>query len=129
MPRYLSDEWFDAAAAAFARRGELPGIAADVRFVVAHVVAGGPDGDVTFHLRVDQGAVQLRRGAADDATVVFTEPYETAAAIARGEQSPQGAFITGDIRVHGDVGALIDHGAVFAGIDDVLAPLRANTTY
>ena len=37
--------------------------------------------------------------------------------------------MTGRIRVHGDLSKLVDHGATFADIDDVLAGLRSETSY
>ena len=66
---------------------------------------------------------------APDATVVFTEDYDTAAAIGRGDLSAQSAFMMGRIRVRGDLSKLVEQSNVFGEIEDVLAELRAETTY
>jgi putative sterol carrier protein len=129
MPRYLSPEWLDAAQAAMESDGALREATAGLAFVVQHVVIDGPDGDVTFHVRVDDTGVQLRKGETRDATVAFTEDYATAAAIGRGELSAQSAFMMGRIRVSGDLEKLIEQGAAFGEIADMLAGLRSDTTY
>jgi hypothetical protein len=129
VPRYLSDEWIDGAERALAGDGVLPDAAADVVLTVQQVVTGGPDGDATYHVDVDRGAVHIVAGEASDPTVTFIQSWDTAAAIARGELSAQGAFMTGLIRVRGDLPTLVEHGDVFGGLDDVLGDLRSQTTY
>lgn len=129
MPRYLSTEWFDDAQTALAGDSTLSRAVAKAQLTVQQVVTGGPDGDITYHIDVDRGTVKLATGEADDPTVTFIQSWDTAVAIGRGEQSAQGAFMTGQIRVRGDLPRLVEQGDVFAGVDDVLAALRAATTY
>src|SRR5947207_4842274 len=118
----------DAAQRAVDADAALATAAADVRVTVQQMVTGGPDGDVAYHVDIDHGAVRVTAGEADEPTVTFIQSWDTAAAIARGELSAQGAFMTGLIRVRGDLPKLVEHGSVFGGVDDVLAELRAQTT-
>jgi putative sterol carrier protein len=78
---------------------------------------------------VEDGRVQLTPGRADDADTTITEDYSTAAALARGETTPQDAILAGRVRVSGDLGALLKGQEVLelvrAGFDDV----RARTEY
>src|SRR4029453_7861518 len=127
MPRYLSPEWLDAAQAAIDGCSSMRVASNGAPIVVQHVVVGSADGDVTYHVQVDEEGTHLRAGEAPDPTVVFTEDYETASAIGRGELSAQGAFLTGRIRVHGALPRLVEHSAAFADLEDVLAGLRAET--
>jgi hypothetical protein len=133
VPRYLSPEWFEAAQAAIdAASGPSESIGEslpDSAMVVEHVVTGTGEGDVTYHLRLEDGGVRLERGAAGDAIVVFTESYDTAAAIARGDLSAQTAFMAGRIRVRGDLSRLMEQSEAFRDIEGVLAGLRSETTY
>lgn len=129
MPRYLSDEWLDAAQRAFEADDVLAKAAADVVLTVQQIVTGGPDGDASYHVVVDHGSVRIAAGEASDATVTFIQSWDTAGAIARGELSAQGAFMTGLIRVRGDLPKLVEFGDVFGGVDDVLGELRSQTTY
>ena len=129
MPRYLSSEWLDAAQRALAGDDVLAQASAEVELTVQQLVTGGPDGDVAFHVDVARGAVNLASGEAEDPTVTFIQSYNTAASIGRGELSAQGAFMTGLIRVRGDLPKLVEYGDVFGGVDDVLAALRTQTSY
>src|SRR5580765_3025911 len=107
MARYLSDEWFAQLNAAAG--GGLHGATAGEKLVVQHVVTGGPDGDVMFHVDIHDGTVTFASGPAPSAAVTFTQDYATAAAIGRGELSAQRAFMAGQLRVAGDLPALVEH--------------------
>ena len=84
---------------------------------------------MAYHVDVHADAVRITPGIASDPTVTFIQDWETAAAIGRGELSAQGAFMAGRIRVRGDLPRLVECGGVFGSLDDVLADLRAQTTY
>ena len=129
MPRYLTREWLDAAQRAVEDDTTLADATKDVRLTVQQMVTGGPDGDVAYHVVVDNGAVRVLGGEASDATVTFIQAWDTATAIGRGDLSAQGAFMTGRIRVRGDLPKLVEHDNVFGNVDDVFAELRAQTTY
>jgi hypothetical protein len=107
MVRFLSPEWVERQRELLA---ELPGEAgeggATVR--VQHVVTGGPDGDVTYHLayrggRVSDGGL----GADPDAEVVLTTVHEVAAAIAAGDVEPSVAFMQGRLKTEGPTSRLL----------------------
>jgi putative sterol carrier protein len=129
VPRYLTQEWIDAAQRAVESDAALAAATQHVQLTVQQVVTGGPDGDSAYHVAIDGGAVRVVSGEASDATVTFIQDWETATAIGRGELSAQGAFMTGLIRVRGDLPKLIEYGDLFGGVDDVFAELRAQTTY
>ena len=129
MPRYLTQEWLDAAHRAVEADAALTESTKDVQLTVQQVVTGGPDGDAAYHVAIDDGTVRVVTGEASNATVTFIQNWDTAAAISRGELSAQGAFMTGRIRVRGDLPKLVEYGNVFGGVDDVFADLRAHTTY
>ncbi len=129
MPRYLSREWLDAAQRAIDASTSVREAATGADFVVQHVVTGGPNGDVTYHVRVGEEGVRICKGEAADPTVVFTEDYGTAAAIGRGELSAQAAFMAGRIRVRGDLPRLVEQSGAFSDIEDSLAGLRSETSY
>lgn len=129
MPRYLSDKWLEAAQRALATDDVLPDGAASVVLTVQQMVTSGPDGDASYHVVVDHGSLRIAPGEASDPTVTFIQSWDTAAAIARGELSAQGAVMTGLIRVRGDLPKLVEFGDVFGGVDDVLGELRSQTTY
>jgi putative sterol carrier protein len=129
MPRYLSREWLDAAQRAIDASTSVRDAASGAAFIVQHVVTGGSNGDVLYHVRVGEDGVRICSGEAAEPTVVFTEDYGTAAAIARGELSAQAAFMAGRIRVHGNLPILVEQSGAFSDIEDALAGLRSETSY
>jgi putative sterol carrier protein len=128
VPRYLTPEWLDAAQRAVAADTRLADVTKNVELTVQQVVTNGPDGDAAYRVVIDNGHVSVEGGEAD-ATITFVQDWDTAAAINRGDLSAQGAFMTGRIRVRGDLPRLVELGEVFGGVDDVFAGLRARTTY
>jgi len=129
MARYLSAEWLEAVGAAAAGSDDLRRASDGVRLTVQQRVTDGPDGEVTFHVVLDDGAVAVRRGEALDADVTFTQDHATAVAVATGEMAAQAAFMVGRLRVTGDVQRLMEHRDAFSGLDAALAGVRETTEY
>lgn len=119
----------DAASRAVASDDRLPAALAGVTLAIEQVVEGGPQGTMRWNVVVDDGKVSLAPGPADRADLRFTTSYDTAAQIASGALAAQRAFVEGRLRVGGDLSLLITHQRAVAAIDDVLAPVRADTTY
>ena len=84
------------------------------------------DGDriVVWQVRFHDGIVSMHEGSDIEPDVVFVSDLRTALAIRSGELGAQAAFIAGDLRIDGSVAALMEHGELFAALDDVLCPLR-----
>jgi hypothetical protein len=118
MPAYLSDEWFAAAAAVL---GEDP--------VDGAVTVEQRAGDLVWHAQIAGTEVRLRPGPAVAPDVTFTQTYEVAAAVARGERSAQAAVMAGEITVDGNVSVLLTAAPALADLEDRLADLRAETRY
>lgn len=123
MLRYLSDEWLAEADAALAGLAPLPG-----PLTVGFVVTDGPDGDRSYRISLGPQHVRLWSGR-DDAPVALVQTWATARAIAQGERSAQRAFLDGDIRIEGDVTALLGQQQALAGIEDRWADLRSRTAF
>jgi hypothetical protein len=126
--RFLSPEWLAALGAAVAASDELRRASTGVDLTVRQLVTGGPDGDVSWSLRVSDGTVAVGPGD-DGADVVVAQHYATAAAISTGALSPAAAFAAGRIRLGGRVGLQARHGDLVTGLGDVFASLRAATEY
>ena len=122
MVEPLTSDWVPALAAAAAKAVAPTGVA----LVVQQVVVGA-DGveELAYAVRVADGAVTVVEGHVDDADVTFTQDRATAAAIAAGELSAQGAFLAGRLRVGGDLGAVLAGARELSALDDVFASARA----
>lgn len=127
--QYLSDEWIEAASAALSQDGSLRDATADAEVTIQYEVTGAPGGKRTYAVVVDHGSVSMEPGGHPEAQVTFTLDYDTAAAIARGERSAQVAFMTGEIKLGGDMTWLIRQHDLFGELVDALAEVRASTTF
>lgn len=124
MVRYLSAEWLAAADAAVAGLAPAPSALS-----VAHVVTGGPGGDRRYRVVYGPDRVRVLADDGGPCDVTLVQSWETARAVARGERSAQRAFLDGDIRVEGDVRAVLAVRAFSAALDDPLGPLRERTEF
>ncbi len=128
MIRFLSPEWLAALGAAASGNERLCQAVTDIDLTVRQVVRGGPDGDVSYSLRLAHGTASVIAGG-DDADIEVVQDYDTAAAISKGNLTPAAAFAAGRLKLGGQVGRLIRHGDVVAGLGDVFGSLRASTSY
>jgi hypothetical protein len=118
---FLSDAWFDAVEAlrdkAPAAPEEVAGIAVNM------VVTGGPDGDRALHFAEGR----FDRGLVDGAPTTVTVPHRVARSMLV-DLDPEAAitaFMTGEIRVEGDITRLMElqasAGAMLAPTTEQLA--------
>jgi putative sterol carrier protein len=106
MVTFLSPEWVERQRELLAGLPGEPAEGATVR--VQHVVTGGPDGDVAYHLAFDGGrVVDGGLGTDADAEVVLTTVHEVAAAIAAGDVEPSVAFMQGRLKTEGPTARLL----------------------
>ena len=104
-------------------------IASTHRIGVTQVVSDGPEGDVTYHLTVGDGAASFGAGPADPEDVKMQQDWDTAVAVATGELNAQEAFIGGRILLFGDQQKLLESQPVFGALEAVFATVRERTTY
>ena len=124
--RFLSDPWIDAMARAVEGAS---GPLVDPPLVLQQVVTGHTEGEAAWSITLGAGTIVVTHGRADRPTVTFTQDVETATAVNRGELSAQAAFMTGRLRVGGDVQVLLDRQPDLAVVEDIFALVRADTTY
>jgi putative sterol carrier protein len=66
-------------------------------------VVNAPGGQRRYWIKIEDGSVDLGSGDADQADATIEQEYETAAALARSELNPVGAFMTGKLRINGSM--------------------------
>lgn len=110
-----------------------------VQFVVSDAAAGdvgggdtgasdGPtDGEVAYALVLDHGDNHVLAGRHPAPDLRLTTDRATAGAIASHAESAQIAFMSGRLRLGGDVRVLIANQDLLAGIDDCTGALRDAT--
>ena len=129
MVRYLSLAWIDALSEEVANSSALAALADAHRIAVTQVVTDGPEGDVTYHLRLGDGQASFGAGPAEGEDVCMQQSWATATAVATGDLNAQEAFIKGLIRLTGNQQKLIESQPVFAALDAVFTSVRQQTEY
>ncbi len=108
MTTFLSDEWFDELAAA-ATAARPP---ADLELSIEQQIVDGE----SWTVRIGAGTAELQRGGSDDADIRIVTDAVTAEGIRNGTVSAQRASLDGQLRIGGDVAALIEHREVLAAL-------------
>ena len=125
----MSADWVQAVSDLVAANTELQQLSSIHSVGLTQVVTGTPHGDVVYHLQVGNGVAVLANGESSPEDVRFTEPYDTAVAVATGVLNAQEAFINGHIKFVGDHQKLIDAGDVFAALNPIFDKIRETTDY
>lgn len=66
-------------------------------------VIDAPDGQKRYWIKIQDGGVDLGAGDATQPDATIEQSYETAAALARSELNPVGAFMSGKLRIIGSM--------------------------
>ena len=82
-----------------------------------------------YFIQVDAQGATATFGKAPEHTVVFTQPYDVAVSIARRSRDAHAAFLLGEIKVAGDVTALLRLGDITAKIQKLAASLQPATEF
>ena len=109
MSKFLSEEWASEVTAAL---GEHPGFKnaiGSAELGIQFVVSDGPDGDVEYYMKSSGGNSVMAVGTLEDADVTVRQSYDTASAISKGELNTQTAFMTGKVKVSGNLAKLMMH--------------------
>ena len=120
MATFLSEEFMTEATAALNDHAGFANAITNVDLDVQFITTEAPEGEVQWHLDIADGAASMARGTIDDADVTLTWSYETAVQISKGELNTQMAFMTGKVKVAGNMAKLMMNQAVFSQFTAVM---------
>ena len=123
MATFLSDEHFTAARAALNSDGGFQNSITGVSLSVQFDVSGTPKGDISYYLNIADGAVDTAMGEMEGADVTVASDFETSKDISKGELNVQMAFMSGKIKVGGNMAKIMMHQAVLNDYARVLSGL------
>ncbi len=109
MSKFLSEEWATDVTNALAGHEGYKNAMGAADLGIQFNTEGGPDGDVDYYLKASGGTSNVALGELDDADVTVKQSYETASAISQGELNTQTAFMTGKLKVSGNLAKLMMH--------------------
>ncbi len=124
MAKFLSDEWMSEADDAVKTDATFTSAAAGKDLKVQfHVTDVADIGELDYFMSIDGGQTQIAKGTLDEPDVTVTSDYETSAGIAKGELNTQMAFMTGKIKVGGNMAKIMMHQTVLNDYARVLSAL------
>jgi len=109
--QFLSPEWLSEMTVALENHAGFQEAIRGVDMSVQFEVADAPSGDTGYHLMITPQAVTIALGLREDLDITIRQNYATAAAIMAGDLSVQAAFISGRIKVSGNLAKLMVHRA------------------
>jgi putative sterol carrier protein len=103
---FLSTEWADAVKAQLNANEEFRAAASGKNATIQQIITS--DGDETHYwIEIADGTIDLGVGDADEPDATITQSYDTAVKLARSELSVVTAFMTGKVKVAGNMGLLM----------------------
>jgi putative sterol carrier protein len=109
MSKFLSEEWAQEASAALNSHDGFKNAIGAADLGIQFNTSDTPDGEVDYYLSTSGGVATLAIGTLEGADVTVKQNYDTAAAIAKGELNTQTAFMTGKLKVSGNLAKLMMH--------------------
>ncbi len=109
MSKFLSEEWAQEASNALNSHEGFKNAIGAADLGIQFSTTDAPDGEVDYYLSTSGGNATLALGTLEGADVTVKQNYDTAAAIAKGELNTQTAFMTGKLKVSGNLAKLMMH--------------------
>ena len=104
--KFLSGEWAEALKAELNQSEDFRQAAAGHKATIQQVITGA-DGTTNYWITIGEGTIDLGVGDIDGEDATITQSYDSAAALAKGELSPVTAFMTGKLKIAGNMGMIL----------------------
>lgn len=111
--KFLTKEWLDALTATLEAHQGFKSAIGNTELTLQFDIPDAPPGtEGSYLVTIGGGSVKLVPGGGAAPDVTITNNYETAVAISKGEVNTQMAFMTGKIKVSGNMAKLITNQAM-----------------
>jgi putative sterol carrier protein len=120
--KFLTEEWTSAAQDAMNADAGFVGAIGGQKARLQQVVTT-PEGDVHYFVKLEDGKAQVAIGDVDDPDATITQDYDTAKGISTGELSAVAAYMSGKLRVQGNLMKLMTMQGVLTQLPNALKSL------
>jgi putative sterol carrier protein len=115
--KFLTDEWAKATTEALGQNDAFKQAATDVKL---NNVVTTPEGEKKYYFKVENGQAEVALGELPDAEATLTQDYDTAAAIAKQELNGTAAYMSGKLKISGDLMKLMQAQGMFNTVPEAV---------
>jgi len=109
VSKFLSEEWASEVTTALDNHSGFKSAIGDAELAIQFSTTEAPDGEVDYYLKAGGGNATMALGTLEGADVTVKQSYDTATAISKGDLNTQTAFMTGKLKVSGNLAKLMMH--------------------
>lgn len=120
--KFLSDEWAQQVTEKLNASDQFQQAAGGQSAKLQQVV-NTPDGETRYYFKLEDGTAEVALGELDGAEATITQDYDTAVALSKSELSPTAAYMSGKIKVSGDLMRLMQLQGIFGALPAALAEI------
>jgi putative sterol carrier protein len=110
--KFLTEEWAQAVTEALNANDAFKQAAGGKTVKIQNVVAA-PDGEKRYFLDLEDGTAKVSMGDLPDAEATLSSDYDTAAAMSRNELNATAAYMSGKLKIQGDLMKLMQLQGMF----------------
>jgi putative sterol carrier protein len=123
--QFLSTEWADAVQQALNANEAFRQASASSNASLQQVITR--DGQETHYwIRIAEGSIDMGLGDVESPDATITQSYDTAVALARSELSVVTAFMTGKVKVAGNMGLLLSLQGALSQLPSAMASIETD---
>ncbi len=120
--KFLSEEWADALKTELNQNQDFRQAAGGKHATIQQVITGG-ERDTNYWITIADGSIDLGVGDVEGEDATITQSYDSAAALAKGELSAVTAFMTGRLKIAGNMGLILGLQGAFAQLPAAMAKI------
>jgi putative sterol carrier protein len=119
--KFLSDEWLSEVESKLNAHEGFQQAATGKTVKLQQVVSGAPQGDTKYGFVIEGGKVSMVPGDIEGADATINQDYETAAGLSKGELNGQTAFMSGKLKISGNMMVMMQLQQAFTVMPEALS--------
>lgn len=118
--KFLSEEWASSMTEKLNASDQFKQAAGSQAAKLQQVVST-PEGEVKYYFKLEGGAAEVALGELDGAEATISQDYDTAVALSKNELTGTAAYMSGKIKVQGDLMKLMQLQGIFNTLPAIAA--------
>lgn len=118
--KFLSEDWLNAINDTLAADANYGSATETTDLSLLFVVTDAPEGDVEYTVTMADGTTTYAPGSSDDVDATIRSNHDTAMAIFKGDLNTQAAFISGKLKVEGNLAKIMMNQSAMTALADAL---------